>query len=69
MHWAVERRLEILGDELLAEQQFSVTEDLAAKAHAAQEKVKAEADARAEESKRQDEQKRLALKTFAPENK
>jgi len=48
-------------DQLLAEQRFSVTEDVAAKAAAERAHAEAEAAARAEEAKRAEEARRLAM--------
>jgi serine/threonine protein kinase len=48
-------------DKLLAEQGFSVNQDLAAKAAAARAKAEAEAAARADEAKRNEEARRLAM--------
>ncbi len=50
-----------LEDQILAEQQFSVTEDLAAKARLEADSAAAAAAARAEEAKKKEEQKRLAM--------
>ncbi|HKV56463.1 MAG TPA: serine/threonine-protein kinase [Candidatus Binataceae bacterium] len=49
------------NDQVLGQQQFSVTEDLAAKAAAARAKSEAEAAARSEEAKRQAEARKLAM--------
>jgi len=49
------------GDKRLAEQRFSVSEDLAAKAAADRAKAEAEAATRAEENKRKEEGRRLAM--------
>jgi len=50
-----------LDDQMLAEQQFSVTEDLGAKARLEADSAAAAAAARAEEAKKKEEQKRLAM--------
>ncbi len=50
-----------MEDQRLAEQAFTVTEDLAAKARAEAAKASAAATARAEEERKREEQKRLAL--------
>jgi serine/threonine protein kinase len=49
------------GDNMLAEQQFSVVEDLAARAAAARAKTEADAAARAAEAKRESDARRLAM--------
>ncbi len=50
-----------LDDQMLAEQQFTVTEDLAAKVRAEAESAAAAAAARADEEKNREEQNRLAM--------
>ena len=50
-----------LDDQMLAEQQFSVTEDLAVKARAEADAVAAAAAVRADEARKKEEQKRLAM--------
>jgi len=50
-----------IGDQVLGEQQFSVTQDLTAKARLEAEKAAAEAAAKAEETRRKEEQQRLAM--------
>ncbi len=50
-----------IGDQVLGEQQFSVTPDLAAKARLEAEKAAAEAAAKAEDTRRKQEQQRLAM--------
>ena len=50
-----------LGDQVLGEQQFSVTQDLAAKARLEAEKAAAATAAKAEETRRKEEQQRIAM--------
>jgi serine/threonine protein kinase len=50
-----------LGDQVLGEQQFSVTQDLAAKARLESEKATAATAAKAEETGRKEEQQRIAM--------